>query len=99
MAFSREQRRNAENRSGRESSRLEQESKKDLIMKREFRPAIFLFLILYLIAGSEVLLLRLAQVETNVDLKDLRTKVLEGCLQENKDVGGFRDNSWQQSVA
>ena len=99
LAFSREQRRNAENRSGRESSRLEQESKKDLIMKREFRPAIFLFLILYLIAGSEVLLLRLAQVETNVDLKDLRTKVLEGCLQENKDVGGFRDNSWQQSVA
>ena len=45
------------------------------------------------------LLLRLAQVETNVDLKDLRTKVLEGCLQENKDVGGFRDNPWQQSVA
>ena len=99
MAFSREQRRNAENRSGRESSRLEQELKKDLIVKREFRPTIFLFLILYLIAGSEVLLLHLARVETNVDLKDLRTKVLEERLQENKDVGGFCDNSWQQSVA
>ena len=45
------------------------------------------------------LLLRLAWVETNVDLKDRRTKVLERCLQENKDVGGFRDNSWQRSVA
>ena len=45
------------------------------------------------------LLLRLARVETNVDLKDQRTKVLEGHLQENKDVRGFRDNSWQQSVA
>ena len=45
------------------------------------------------------LLLCLARVETNIDLKDRRAKVLEGCLQENKDVGGFRDNSWQQSVA
>ena len=45
------------------------------------------------------LLLRLAQVETNVDLKDRRAKVLEGRLQENKDVEGFCDNSWQQSVA
>ena len=45
------------------------------------------------------LLLCLAQVETNVDLKDRRAKVLEGRLQENKDVEGFCDNSWQQSVA
>ena len=45
------------------------------------------------------LLLHLAQVETNVDLKDRRAKVLEGRLQENKDVEGFCDNSWQQSVA
>ena len=45
------------------------------------------------------LLLRLTQVEANVDLKDRRTKVLEGRLQENKGVGGFRDNSWQRSVA
>ena len=44
-------------------------------------------------------MLCLARVETNVDLKDWRTKVLEGCLQENKDVGGFCDNSWQRSVA
>ena len=40
----------------------------------------------------------LAWVETIVDLKDRRTKVLEGRLQENKDVRGFHDNSWQQSV-
>ena len=45
------------------------------------------------------LLLCLAWVETNVDLKDRRAKVLEGHLQENEDVGGFHDNSWQQSVA
>ena len=45
------------------------------------------------------LLLCLAWVETIVDLKDLRTKVLEGHLQENKDVGSFRNNSWQQSDA
>ena len=44
-------------------------------------------------------LLCLARVETNVDLKDRRAKVFEGRLQENKDVGGFHDNSWQQSVA
>ena len=43
--------------------------------------------------------LRLTRVEANVDLKDQRAKVLEGRLQENKDVGGFHDNSWQQSVA
>ena len=57
MAFSREHKRNTANRSGRESSRLEQESRRDLIAKREFRPAIPLFLILFLVAGSEVLLL------------------------------------------
>ena len=62
MAFSREQKRNAENRSGRESSRLEQESKKDLIMKREFHPAILLFLTLYLAVGSEVLPLVLSYI-------------------------------------
>ena len=48
---------------------------------------------------SGLLLLRLTRVEANVDLKDRRTKVLEGRLQENKGVGGFRDNSWQRSVA
>ena len=49
---------------GRESSRLEQELKKDLIVKKEFRPAIFLFLILYLVAGSEVLPLILSYATT-----------------------------------
>ena len=44
-------------------------------------------------------MLHLTQVEANVDLKDQRAKVLEGRLQENKDVGGFHNNSWQQSVA
>ena len=53
LAFSREQTRNRENRFGRESSRPEQELKKDLIVKREFRPAIPLSLILYLAAGLE----------------------------------------------
>ena len=57
LAFSREQKRNAANTSGRESSRLEQESRRDLIAKREFHLAIPLFLILFLAAGSEVLLL------------------------------------------
>ena len=66
MAFSREQRRNAENRSGRESSRLEQESKKDLIVKREFHPAILLFLTLYLAVGSEVLPLVLSYVTASL---------------------------------
>ena len=66
MAFSREQRRNTENRSGRESLRLEKELKKDLIMKREFCPAIFLFLILYLAVGSEVLPLILSYVITSL---------------------------------
>ena len=64
LAFSREQRRNTENRSGRKSLRLEKELKKDLIMKREFCPAIFLFLILYLAIGSEVLPLVLSYVTT-----------------------------------
>ena len=45
------------------------------------------------------LLLCLTRIEANVDLKDQRTKVLGGRLQENKDVGGFHDNSWQQLVA
>ena len=45
------------------------------------------------------LLLRLTQVEANVDLKDRSAEVLEGRLQENKDVGDFHDNSWQRSVA
>ena len=50
LTFSREQKRNAANLSGRESSRLE-------IAKREFCPAIPLFLILFLAVGSEALLL------------------------------------------
>ena len=45
------------------------------------------------------LLLCLTQVEANIDLKDRRAKVLEGRLQENKGVEGFRDNSWQRLVA
>ena len=57
LAFSREQKRNAANLSGRESSRLEQELRRDLIAKREFCPAIPLFLILFLAIGSEALLL------------------------------------------
>ena len=49
--------------------------------------------------GNLNLLLHLARVETNVDLKGLRAKVLEGRLQENKDVRGFCDYSWQRSIA
>ena len=49
--------------------------------------------------GVEWMLLRLAQIETNIDLKDRRAKVLEGHPQGNKDVWGFRNNSWQRSVA
>ena len=41
------------------------------------------------------LLLRLTRIEANIDLKNRGAKVLEGRLQENKDVGGFCDNSWQ----
>jgi hypothetical protein len=57
MVLSREQKRNNSQNSGRESTRLERESKKDLIVKREFHPAILLSLILYLVAGSGVHLL------------------------------------------
>jgi hypothetical protein len=61
-AFSREQRNNAANRSGRGSLRSEQELKKDSIMKRELHPAIPLFLTLSLAVGSEVLPLALFYV-------------------------------------
>jgi hypothetical protein len=61
-AFSREQRNNAANRSGRGSLRSKQESKRDSIMKRELHPAIPLFLILYLAVGSEVLPLALSYI-------------------------------------
>jgi hypothetical protein len=57
LVFSKEQKRNTANRSGRESSRLERESKKDLIVKREFHPTILLILILYLAIGLGVHLL------------------------------------------
>jgi hypothetical protein len=49
--------RNNSQNSGRESMRLEHQSKKDLNVKREFHPTILLFLILCLIAGSGVHLL------------------------------------------
>jgi uncharacterized membrane protein required for colicin V production len=52
-----EQKRNNSQNSGRESTRLERELKKDLIVKREFHPTILLFLILCLVAGSGVHLL------------------------------------------
>jgi hypothetical protein len=55
--LSREQKRNNSQNSGRESTRLEHKSKKDIIVKREFHPAILLSPILYLIAGSGVHLL------------------------------------------
>jgi hypothetical protein len=61
-AFSREQRNNAANRSGRGSLRSEQESKRDSIVKRELHPAIPLFLTLYLAVGSEALHLALSYV-------------------------------------
>jgi hypothetical protein len=57
LVLSREQKRNTLQRSGRESSRLECELKKDLIAKREFHPAILLFLTLSLAAGLGVPLL------------------------------------------
>ena len=41
------------------------------------------------------LLLRLARVEANVDLKDKDMGVLEGRLQEQRGAGGFRRNSEQ----
>jgi hypothetical protein len=57
LVLSGEQKRNALQRSGRESSRLERELKKDLFVKSEFHPAILLFLTLYLAAGLGVPLL------------------------------------------
>jgi hypothetical protein len=57
LVFNKEQKRNTTNRSGRESSRLEHELKKDLIVKREFHPTILLFLTLYLAVGLGVRLL------------------------------------------
>jgi hypothetical protein len=57
LVLSREQKRNNSQNSGRESTRLECKSKKDLIVKREFHPAILPFLILCLVAGSGVHLL------------------------------------------
>jgi hypothetical protein len=66
LVFSKEQKRNAANRSGRESSRLECESKKDLIMKREFHPTILLFLSLYLTVGLGVRLLILLYVTASL---------------------------------
>jgi hypothetical protein len=61
-AFSREQRNNTARRSGGESLRSEQQSKRDSIVKRELHPAIPVFLILYLAIGSEVLHLALSYV-------------------------------------
>jgi hypothetical protein len=60
LVLSREQKRNASQRSGKESSSLECESKKDLITKREFHPAILLFLTLCLTIGLGVPLLVLS---------------------------------------
>jgi hypothetical protein len=57
LVFSKEQKRNTTNRSGREFLRLECESKKDLIVKREFHPITLLFLTLYLAIGLGVHLL------------------------------------------
>jgi hypothetical protein len=58
--LSREQKRNNSQNSGKESTRLERESKKDLIVKREFHPAILLFLTLCLATGLGVPLLVLS---------------------------------------
>jgi hypothetical protein len=66
LVFSKEQKRNAANRSGRESSRLEHKSKKDLIVKREFHPTILLFLTLYLAVGLGVHLLVLLYVTASL---------------------------------
>jgi hypothetical protein len=72
LVLSREQKRNTLQRSGRESSRLERELKKDLIVKREFHPAILLFLTLYLAAGLGVplLILSYATVSLLFDLEN-----------------------------
>jgi hypothetical protein len=64
--LSREQKRNNLQNSGRESMRLERESKKNLIVKKEFHPAILLFLILCLVAGSGVHLLVPSYVITSL---------------------------------
>jgi hypothetical protein len=57
LVLSREQKRNSLERSGRESTRLERESKKDSIVKRDFHPATLFFLILYHTVGLEARLL------------------------------------------
>jgi hypothetical protein len=57
LVLSREQKRNTLQRSGRESTRLERESKKDSIVKRDFHPSTLLFLILYHTVGLEARLL------------------------------------------
>jgi hypothetical protein len=66
LVLSREQKRNVSQQSGRESSRLERESKKDLIVKREFHPAILLFLTLCLAIGLGVPLLVLFYVTASL---------------------------------
>jgi hypothetical protein len=66
LVLSREQKRNVSQQSGRESSRLERESKKDLIVKREFHPAILLFLTLCLAVGLGVPLLVLFYVTASL---------------------------------
>jgi hypothetical protein len=66
LVLSREQKRNVSQQSGRESSRLERESKKDLIVKREFHPTILLFLILCLAVGLGVPLLVLFYVTASL---------------------------------
>jgi hypothetical protein len=57
LVLSREQKRNSLQHSGRESTRLERESKKDSIVKRDFHPATLFFLIVYHAIGLEACLL------------------------------------------
>jgi hypothetical protein len=66
LVLSREQKRNISQQSGRESSRLERESKRDLIVKREFHPTILLFLILCLAVGLGVPLLVLFYITASL---------------------------------
>jgi hypothetical protein len=66
LVLSREQKRNVSQQSGRESSRLERESKRDLIVEREFHPTILLFLILCLAVGLGVPLLVLFYVTASL---------------------------------
>jgi hypothetical protein len=66
LVLSREQKRNVSQQSGRESSRLERGSKRDLIVKREFHPAILLFLTLCLAVGLGVPLLVLFYVTASL---------------------------------